>query len=194
MAWLKKKEAKFCFILLLSYWMDYHHWKGYTGVQPKDKATLWVIYFWTSISCDYLSLTGLFSNSVTYQILLNKILLILTKRGSQWKQRTLNWHWDLKLYSYALCSCCLLYLHCLSSVARKSETHWCFEVNSSGERLNLMYALHWFFEPQSSTASRQTKPSTAFYIFFPKHKASNSVCQPSPAHFCLWKLIKSLLK
>lgn len=27
------------FILLLSYSMDCHHWKGYTGVQPKDKAT-----------------------------------------------------------------------------------------------------------------------------------------------------------
>lgn len=32
------------FILLFSYSMDCHHWKGYTGVQPKDKATLLFIY------------------------------------------------------------------------------------------------------------------------------------------------------
>lgn len=28
------------FLLLLSHSVDCHHWKGYTGVQPKDKATL----------------------------------------------------------------------------------------------------------------------------------------------------------
>lgn len=45
-AWIQK-EAKcgpiinsVSFLLLLSHSMDCHHWKGYTGVQPKDKATL----------------------------------------------------------------------------------------------------------------------------------------------------------
>lgn len=57
MAWIQR-DAK-CgliidsasFILLLSYSVNCHHWKGNTGVQPKDKATLWVIYFGTWISC-----------------------------------------------------------------------------------------------------------------------------------------------
>lgn len=68
--------------------MDCHHWKGYTGVQPKDKVMIhifWDLYF----LCDCLSLKGLFYNSVAYQILLKKLLLILTKSGSQWKQRTM---------------------------------------------------------------------------------------------------------
>lgn len=137
--------------------------------------------FWNlNFLCDYLSHNGLFHNSVTYQILLNKILLILTKRGSQWKQKTMNWYWDLILYSYVsvcLCLCCLLYLHCLSSVTQMSEnTHWCFEINSFGKKPDLMYALHWFFELQSSPAMRQTKPSTAFLFSSKAYGINLFVC------------------
>ena len=156
--------------------------------------------FWDlNFLCDYLSLKGLFSNSVTYQILLNKILLLLTKRGSQ------LWTDNETSYCTVMLSVCAVYCICIASsvlLRPVRNTHWCFEMTFFGESLDLMYALHWFFEPQSSPATRQTKPSTAFFNFLPKHMASISVCHLSPAHFCLWtlkvlsksSLIKSLLK
>lgn len=127
MWWLgHKKKPNFNLILILqvlSYcWVT--QWTVTTGKDTLvcNPKTLWFIYCGTFLF-DYLSLKGLFYNSVTYQILLNKTLLILTKRGSQWKQKTMNWHWDLILYSYALCPCRLLYLHCLSSVTQTSEKY-----------------------------------------------------------------------
>lgn len=48
------------------------------------------IFLDLSFLCDYLSLNGLFYNSVTYQILLDKMLLILTKRGISMESKNMN--------------------------------------------------------------------------------------------------------
>lgn len=117
-------------------WTEYWFCKIYNDVEsPNGLSPLerkhWCatqrqgnIWFWDlNFLCDYLSLNGLFYNSVNYHILLNKVLLTLTKKGFQWKLKTMSSHWNLIMYSYSLCLCCLLYLHCLSSFTQTSKKY-----------------------------------------------------------------------
>lgn len=141
-------------VLLLSHWMDLNHWKGYTA--QRQGNTMIHVFWDLNFLCDYLNSNKLFYNSVTYLILLNKILLILTKRGFRWNQKIMNWHWGLVLYSSASCLCCLLYLHCLSGVTQTMRnTHWRFE-------MNFLWRKVWFNVRTSSvlwTVSASHKPN-----------------------------------
>lgn len=85
MAWKDEKEAKFGLSIdsveLLNGQppLERIHW-----CVTQRQGNIMIIIFWDlNFLCDYLSPKGLFYNSVTYQILLNKILLILTKKDSQ---------------------------------------------------------------------------------------------------------------
>lgn len=136
-------------IVLLSYWIDCHYWKRIHWCATQRHSNTMIHIFgeflvlltWASTDCFI---------TVSYQILLNNIL-----RGIL--NGTMDCNWDLTLYSSALCA---VYCICTASLVR--STHWCFEVNSFRGRLHLMFPLRWFFELQSLTATRQTKPSIAF--------------------------------
>lgn len=151
--------------------------------------------FWDlNFSCDHLSLKRLFYNRVTYQI------INIVNTHKQWFSMEIKKH-ELTLRPHTVQLCSLSVLSTVSALPPQCysvrDTHWCFEINSFWEILDLM-SLHWFFEPQSSKATKQTKPSTAFLIFI----QSINLCQLSLAHFCVWKLkllskstlIKCLLK
>ena len=122
MAWKDKKEAKFGqnidSVELLNGQMPLEriHW----CVTQRQGNTMIIIFWDVNFLCDYLSPKGLFYNSVTYQILLNKILLILTKKDSQWKKHELSDIETSQCTVILLCLCCLLYLHCLSCLIQTS--------------------------------------------------------------------------
>lgn len=85
MAWKDEKEAKFGLSIdsveLLNGQppLERIHW-----CVTQRQGNIMIIIFWDlNFLCDYLSPKGLFYNSVIYQILLNNILLILTKKDSQ---------------------------------------------------------------------------------------------------------------
>lgn len=158
-AWIKEEKIGFntdswsC-ILLMSDWKD---------PPVKDKATQWPMYFGTYFSCDYLSLKGLFYNSVNDQT-----LLILTKKG--FSMETKDYELTLKPHPVQLC-----FLSVLSTVS--ASTLRCYS-----DRWGIhTEALEWiplgngfirckhfmgFFEPQSSATTRQTAPIKCYFIFF----------------------------
>lgn len=56
----------------------------------RQSNTMIHIFLDLNFLCDYLSLNGLFYNSVTYQILLDKMLLMLTKEGISMESKNMN--------------------------------------------------------------------------------------------------------
>lgn len=123
--------------------------------------------FWDlNFLCDYLSPDGLLSNSVTYRILLNKLLLILTNRVSQWNQN--DYDLTLKPHTVQLYSVCAVYCIYIASpvLLRPVQT------NSFGEMFDLTYVLRLSFGLQSSPGKLNQAQ-----IFFCSSKALHiSVC------------------
>lgn len=176
-------------VLLLSHWMDFIHWKGYTA--QRQGNTMIHVFWDLNFLCHYLSPNGLFYYSVTYLLLLNKILLILTKRGSQWNLKN-N---ELMLRPRTVQLCFLSVLSTVSALPLQCYSdQWGIHTDalkwiSFGESFDLMYALHRFFEQCPPTTS-QTKPSTAFFLFLLSSKATSIfVFQLSPAHYVSLKLL-----
>lgn len=111
--------------------MDFNHWKGYTA---QRQGNVMIHVFWDlNFLCDYLSPNGLFYNSVSYLILLNKILLILTKRGSRWHQKKQNNELTLKPRTVQfMLSVCAVYCICIAApvlLRPVRNTHYRFEMN-----------------------------------------------------------------
>lgn len=150
-------------VLLLSHWMDFNHWKGYTA--QRQGNTMIRVFWDLNFLCDYLSPNGLFYYSVTYLLLLNKILLMLTKRVSQWNLKN-N---ELILRPRTVQLCFLSVLSTVSALPLQCYfNQWGIHTDalkwiSFGESFDLMYfigSLNSLHQPQA-----KLNQALLFFVF-----------------------------